>query len=547
MTGFGAYSSTRLCICLNSSVAGPADELEERRLDARDHGAGALRLRRARAPGSRRSASPTASSATWTSTPSSSRSRTVWLTHTWASTPQTRAWSRPSRSKPSASAAEKQTFSIGSTPSGSCLGDLRHGLAQPLRVLLGDHDRDADAPRRRGPGSPSPRRCRRSSGTRLAEGLLDVDHDQRRPARGRASRRSRNPHREAALPVGDPAGDDRHQDSSRAGGARRSRSCPSGSPSPRRPPPTRPRGRRGPGWPRYPARGSAARSPNGAAPALIRSTRMPRSSTPGSDELGVERRECRLEAGDAHRGLLERDLLLLEECGAWSVAMQSMTPGANRLDQRLAVVLGAQRRVHLEARVEAADRLVGERQVVRGRLAGDPDSGGLRRRHRLHRLAGRQVLDVDARVLVGGQRGVARDHRRLRDRRDAGEAERGRDDALVHHAADVRAWAPAGRERSWSSSCSAMLAPDQVLVLKRAAHHARAGGSAARRRRSPTAPGVAKLGHLGQLPALHAAWSRRPGSRRARMPARRACSRRAQDVGRRVDGRSVFAIARTPQ
>ena len=51
--------------------------------------------------------------------------------------------------------------------------------------------------------------------------------------------------------------------------------------------------------------------------------------------------------------------------------MQSIVPDAQALDQRLAVVLGAQRRVHLEAGVEAAHRLVGERQVVRGRLAGD--------------------------------------------------------------------------------------------------------------------------------------------------------------------------------
>ena len=39
---------------------------------------------------------------------------------------------------------------------------------------------------------------------------------------------------------------------------------------------------------------------------------------------------------------------------------------AQALDQRLAVGLGAQRRVHLEAlRVEAADLLVGEAEVVR--------------------------------------------------------------------------------------------------------------------------------------------------------------------------------------
>ena len=41
------------------------------------------------------------------------------MTQTCASIPQTSAWSRPARSKPSASGAEKQTFSIGVRPWGS--------------------------------------------------------------------------------------------------------------------------------------------------------------------------------------------------------------------------------------------------------------------------------------------------------------------------------------------------------------------------------------------------------------------------------------------
>jgi hypothetical protein len=47
---------------------------------------------------------------------------------------------------------------------------------------------------------------------------------------------------------------------------------------------------------------------------------------------------------------------------------------AQAVDQGLAVVLRAQRRVHLEARVEVADRVLGQRQMVRRRLAGDPDA-----------------------------------------------------------------------------------------------------------------------------------------------------------------------------
>src|SRR6185437_1807303 len=50
------------------------------------------------------------------------------------------------------------------------------------------------------------------------------------------------------------------------------------------------------------------------------------------------------------------------------------------------------------------------------------------------RLGSGEVLDVDPPSLVGGQSGVAGDRRRLRDRGDAGEAERGGDRALVHYA-----------------------------------------------------------------------------------------------------------------
>ena len=51
------------------------------------------------------------------------------------SMPQTIACERPSRSKPSASTAEKQVLATGSTPL-QVLGHFRDGIAQALGVLL---------------------------------------------------------------------------------------------------------------------------------------------------------------------------------------------------------------------------------------------------------------------------------------------------------------------------------------------------------------------------------------------------------------------------
>src|SRR6201999_4309307 len=131
-------------------------------------------------------------------------------------------------------------------------------------------------------------------------------------------------------------------------------------------------------------------------------------------------------------------------------------------DQRLAVGLGAQRRVHLEAgRVEAADLVVGEAEGIRAGLGAGLDSGGLGGGDGLDRLGGGEVLDVDPGVLVAGQRRVAGDHRRLRDAGNAGQADRGRDRTLVHDAV-----AGEGRLLLVQGDVAAA----EVLVLEGAAH-----------------------------------------------------------------------------
>ena len=81
------------------------------------------------------------------------------------------------------------------------------------------------------------------------------------------------------------------------------------------------------------------------------------SSTPGSDQLGVERGERRLQPGRAHRRLLERappSRRARAARGRWRCSRSC--PSRRPVDQRLAVGLGAQRRVHLHARVERRGR-----------------------------------------------------------------------------------------------------------------------------------------------------------------------------------------------
>ena len=63
-------------------------------------------------------------------------------THTWVSIPQISTWSRPPRSKPSAEAPENTVLGSGST-SPRWSADLVDRGAQALRVLLGDHHRQA--------------------------------------------------------------------------------------------------------------------------------------------------------------------------------------------------------------------------------------------------------------------------------------------------------------------------------------------------------------------------------------------------------------------
>ena len=121
------------------------------------------------------------------------------------------------------------------------------------------------------------------------------------------------------------------------------------------------------------------------------------------------------------------------ECGAWSVAMQSIAP-----DRRPSISASRSRWarsggfiLNRGSRERTASSVSVRWCGVTSAVIWTPAARDAL--HRLDRLRGRQVQDVDATVLVPGQLGVALDRRALGDRRDARHPERRRDRSLVHH------------------------------------------------------------------------------------------------------------------
>ncbi len=93
------------------------------------------------------------------------------------------------------------------------------------------------------------------------------------------------------------------------------------------------------------------------------------------------------------------------------------------LAQRRHVRRGAQRRVDLVDRVVAGRERVGQQQVVRGHLGGDPPALALRPADDLHRAGRGHVADVQRRADVGGEQAVPGDDSLLGHGRPAGQPE----------------------------------------------------------------------------------------------------------------------------
>ena len=162
---------------------------------------------------------------------------------------------------------------------------------------------------------------------------------------------------------------------------------------------------------------------------------------------------------------------------------------AQRVEQRGAIVLGAQRGIHLHVRVERAHGFVRQAEVVRRRLAAGADACLVRAAQVLHGFARREVHQMNRLPRVAREVDVTRDHQALAERRPAAETELGRDRAGVGM--------PAPRQRLLLAVHGDHAARDRV-VLQRAPHDARG------RDRAPVVreAGRARVGeraHLGQL------------------------------------------------
>ena len=430
--------------------------------------------------------------------PPSSRSRTVWLTQTCASMPQTSAWSRPRGRSPSASAAEKQTFSSGSTPLGQVLGDLGRGRPEALRVLLGDDDRDAERVGALRPASPSRRRSPSKPGTALRKASWTSITTSAARSRSSFARSRGHPHREAALPVGDPAGRDRHQHPAAQRRGRRSTSCPSGSPSPR-----------------APASHSASRSSSArfasradrdprrleaerlARPAPIRSTSSAEVEHARAARARCRGRRTRSRARSRPSPPASNGTSFSSsECGAWSVATQSIVPSRRPSISawRSSSVRSGGFILKRESRLRTASsvsvRWCGvASQVIR-------DAGRLRRaRPPRPTRAHERCWTWIARLLVGGERGVAGDHRRLRDRRDRRRAR-----ARAETSPSCITPSP---ESSGSSSCSAIAPPTRRWYWSARRSTPGVARSAGRRRRSrPRPPSRSSAISVSSSPAI---------------------------------------------
>ena len=143
-------------------------------------------------------------------------------------------------------------------------------------------------------------------------------------------------------------------------------------------------------------------------------------------------------------------------------------PGLDRRD----VGVAAQRRIHLEHRVERRTALVGEREVVRRGLRGDREAARLGGAHELDRARRGHVQEVQTRAPVS----AARITSRAMMTSSAAAGRPGMPSRLDHSPSCI---APLPTSAG-SSACCAITAPGSaVRVLERAPHHAGIGDAIA--------------------------------------------------------------------
>ena len=111
----------------------------------------------------------------------------------------------------------------------------------------------------------------------------------------------------------------------------------------------------------------------------------------GRHERGVHDGQRGLDAEHAGRGVLERDVFRLARVRCMVGGDRVDRPVEQRGAERVDVGLLAQRRVHLEHRVEARAAFVREHQVLRRALGRDAHAFGLRGAHQVRGLRGGEM------------------------------------------------------------------------------------------------------------------------------------------------------------
>jgi hypothetical protein len=167
--------------------------------------------------------------------------------------------------------------------------------------------------------------------------------------------------------------------------------------------------------------------------------------------------------------------------------------------------------------------------VVRSDLGRRRDTLRLRGAEGIHRLARREMQQVQRLLLVGRERQVALDHHALGHRGVPGEPELGRDRSFVHlPAAGERRLLAVEREPPAGDPVVLEGPPHQRRSDERPAVVAEAGGAL-----------LGELHHLGQLRAFLAASDRGEKAHRDRGFALRVLDQRAEHRGRVDDGIGV--------
>ena len=287
-------------------------------------------------------------------------------------------------------------------------------------------------------------------------------------------------------------------------------------------------------------RGSPARRRRSAAgrgrrcapgPADIRSSSVSSVDEARLDEVRVERANAVSRPVTPNGAASNGHVLLLARVRRVVGRDRRDRAVAQRVDQRRAVVARAQRRVHLQVRVERAHRLVGEAEVMRRHLAARRDAGRLRAR-----AAARPTrAPRGASGAAAGAVSPASESSRATPRLSPSDGQPPRPSSA--ETAPMCMWPP--RVSVGSSQCSASRRP--VIALYSSARRIRP----ARRDRAAVVgerggARVGELAHLGQLRALLADRDRgHEADRDLRLVARRGPAGRA---GRRSSRRPAIGV-----